>query len=112
MQPAGDAAAPAILAVMVLDALAPCGAEGRILGAGEDHGILARNDRLIAVAVERPGLHLALRQGAAGHPVMEGMAVVVALGADLPQHRFQFAGRQAVPGRVMEIAHSSISMPS
>ena len=89
MQPARDAAAPAIVAVMVLDALAPCGAEGRVLGAREDHGVLARNDRLVAVAIERPCLHFALRQRAAHHPVMVGMAVMVALGAHLPQHGFQ-----------------------
>ena len=112
MQPAGDAAAPAVLAVMVLDALAPGGAEGRILGMCEDHGILARDDRLIAVAVQRPGLHLGLRQRAAGHPVMERVAVVIALGTDLPQHGFELAAGQTVPGRVVEIAHNSISMPS
>ena len=62
MQPAGDAAAPAVVAVMVLDALAPGGAKGRVLGARQDHGVLARNDRLVAVAVQRPCLHLDLGQ--------------------------------------------------
>ena len=112
MQPARDAAAPAVVAVMVLDALAPGRAKGRVLGSGEDHGVLARNDRLVAVAVQRPCLHLGLRQRAAGHPVMEGVAVVVALGADLPQHGFQLRRGQAAFGRVMEVAHNSISMPS
>src|SRR5213075_2357580 len=56
--------------------------------------------------------HFGLRQGAAGHPVMEGMPIVIALGTDLPQHGLELAVGQATSGRVAEIAQNSISIPS
>ena len=65
MQPARDAAVPAVGAVMVLDALAPLARGTPDRRTRQDHGVLARDARLVAVAVERPGLHLALGQRAA-----------------------------------------------
>ena len=96
---------PSRVAVMVDDA------RGAIRGAAPDRRsarsgvrVLDRDHRLVIVAVERPGLHLRLRELAAMQQVMERMKVVVARRADGAQRRLQFA-------RLHEF-HSAISMLS
>src|SRR4051795_5678304 len=112
MEPASDAAIPAAGPVMILDALAPLRPERRIGRPGQDHRILARDHRLVAKAVERPGLHLALGQRAFRHAVVKGVAVVVALRADRAKHLLQPAPLQPAARGIEEIGHSAISMPS
>jgi hypothetical protein len=67
---------------MVHDAMDPVAPELAIMAAAHQGRVLARHGGLVAVAVERPGLHLALIQLSAMQQLMEGMLVVVALGAD------------------------------
>ena len=54
--------------------------------------ILARHAGLVAVAVERPGLHLALVELAAVQQLMERMQIVIARRPDVAQRRLQFLG--------------------
>ena len=49
---------------------------------------------LIAIAVERPGLHLSLVELAAMQQLMERVLVVIALGADRADRGLEFLGRQ------------------
>ena len=67
---------------MVLQALAPGGAEGVVFGTGEQRGVFARDIALVIVAIERPSLELAARQCALVHQRVERMLVVIALFAD------------------------------
>ena len=70
------------IAVVVEHAVHPLAAQLAVVHAAHQRGVLARHGRLVAVAVERPGLHLALVELAAVQQAMERMLVVVALGAD------------------------------
>src|SRR6202008_3233456 len=72
--------------------------------------VLDRNDVLVVVAIERPGLELAARQLALVHQLVERMAVVVALRADRPQACFECARRQQLVA--LKHGHSISSMPS
>ncbi len=81
-QPALDAALLAAVAVVVEQAMHPLAAQLAVVRAGHQRGVLARHRRLVAVAVERPRLHLALVELAAVQEAMERVLVVVALGAD------------------------------
>ena len=94
LNPFFDAAGARAVAIVIDDALAPGAAEGRIVAAREDDGVLDGNDALVVVAIERPGLQLAARQFAFVHQQVERMLVVVALGADGSQALFEFGGRQ------------------
>ena len=69
-------------------------------------GVLRRDTRLIIVAIERPGLDLAAVELAVAHQVMEGVLVVVALGANRAQLGFELLGREQRCG------HSLTSIPS
>jgi len=62
------------------------------MAAAHQGGVLARHGGLIAVAVERPGLHLALVEFAAVQQLMEGMLVVIALGANGAKLLLEFLG--------------------
>ncbi len=64
-----------------------------------------RDHGLVIVAVERPGLDLALGAFAAVQQLVERMQAVIAPRADVAQRGFQFVAR------VRQI-HSTISMPS
>ena len=59
-QPAFDAALLLAEPVMIVDAADPFAAQFAVVGARHQRGVLARHGVLIAIAVERPGLHLAL----------------------------------------------------
>ena len=96
---------PAV-AVVVEHAVHPFAPQLAVVHAAHQGGVLARHAGLVAVAVERPGLHLALVELAAVQQAMERVLVVVALGADLADGRLQL-------GRVViRRAHRRISMPS
>ena len=66
-------------AVVIENAMRPFAAQLAIVDAADEGGVLARHRRLVAVAVERPGLHLRLVELAAVQHVMKGMQVVIAL---------------------------------
>ena len=104
-EPALDAAFLAVAPVVIEHAVHPFAPQVAIVRPAHQGGVLARHGRLVAVAVERPGLHLAFVELAAVEEAMEGMLVVVALGANLTDGRFQ-------RGRAHGAAHSRISMPS
>ena len=80
------------LAVVIEHAVHPFAPQLAVERAAHQGGVLARHARLVAVAVERPGLHLALVELAAVQEAMEGVLVVVALGADRADGRFQLGG--------------------
>jgi hypothetical protein len=86
-------------AVVIVDARDPRAPEGRVLRLREDETILDGDARLVVVAVGDPRADLARRQRALVHARIEGMEVVVALGADAAQAR-------------LEVVHSASSSPS
>ena len=88
-QPALDAAFLLAVAVVIEHAMHPFAAQLAVVEAADEGGVLARHRRLVAVAVERPGLHLRLLELAAVQHVMERMLVVVALGADRADRRLE-----------------------
>src|SRR5262245_23202824 len=106
---------------MVLDAMPPFHADGAIAEARDHDRVLQRDRALIVVAVQRPGLHLALVELAAVQQPVEWMQAVIARRADLAQRRFQILWRVELDaladgegghsscGRHV---HSEISVPS
>src|SRR5690606_13013131 len=72
--------------------------------AAHQGGVLARHRSLVAVAVERPGLHLALVEPAGVEQAVERVLVVVALSADRADLLLELLGRHR--------AHRMTSMPS
>ena len=82
------------VAVMVDQAAAPFAAQVGRRQPREQRRVLPRDRGLVVVAVQRPGLDLALRQLPAMQQAMEGVEDVVALGADRAQRGFEFVGRQ------------------
>src|SRR5260370_4199688 len=95
---------------MINDALAPGTAKDRILAPGKDDCVFDRDDALVVVAVEGPGLKLAASQLAFVHQLVERVAVVVPFRPDRPQAGFQFGRRHEllIPDR----RHRVISIPS
>src|SRR5262249_790061 len=104
-QPPLDAALARRRAVVVDDAVDPFAAEGRILGARHQAGVLERNAALVVEAVEDPGLHLSLVQLAFVQQAVERMLAVIAIVADLAESALEFH-------RLQEFRHRRISMPS
>ncbi len=90
-EPALDAALLRTETVVVVDAMQPFAAELAVVRAAHQGGILARHAGLVTVAVERPGLHLALGELAAVQQLMERVLVVIALGADRADRRLEFS---------------------
>src|SRR5258708_3651657 len=97
LQPALDAAFGADIAVMVFDAVPPFQPRGAVAEARDHHRVLDRDGALVIIAVQRPGLHLALVQLAAVQEPVKRMQIVVAHRADVAEGGFQFFG--AVQGR-------------
>ena len=81
------------IAIVIDDPFAPSAAEGGVIVARKDDGVLDRNDALVVVAIERPGLQLRAGELAFVHQQMERMAMVVSLRADRAQVGFQFNRR-------------------
>ena len=121
LEPALDAALGADIAVMVLDAVAPFQPRGAVAEARDHHRVLDRDRALVIVAVQRPGLHLALVELAAVQQLMERMQAVIARRADMAQRRLQLLGaveRDVLADRERGHSsqgrgiHSTISVPS
>src|SRR5687767_12595447 len=89
---------------MVEDAMRPVAAEFAVVAAAQKRGVFARNRRLVAITVERPGLHLAFVQLPAMQELMKGMFIVIALGADGAKLLFQFLGAH-------DLGHGATSLP-
>ena len=83
------------LAVVIDQPRAPFAADRGIVAARDQARVLDRDHRLVIVAVERPGLDLALGAFAAVQELVERMQAVIAPRADVAQRRFQLVGRQA-----------------
>src|SRR5262249_52270052 len=104
LEPARDAAFALPASVMIDQTTAPFTARSPILAARDQARILDWDHRLVIVAIECPGLHLALGAGAAMQQFVERVQAVVTALADITQARFEFLRGQDV--------HSTISMPS
>src|SRR3954447_9082308 len=102
-QPAGDAAIIFRPAIVIDQARAPFAPYGGIIAARDQTGVLHRDHRLVIVAIERPGLHLAFGQLAAMQQPMKWMQVMIAPGADVAQRGLELLRRHD---------HSAISIPS
>ena len=83
------------LAVVIDQPRAPFAPDRRIVAARDQARVLDRDHRLVVVAVQRPGLDLALGAFAAVQQLMERMQAVIAPRADVAQRRFQLVGRHA-----------------
>src|SRR5215470_17532489 len=90
---------------MIEEPVHPFAPQLAVQRAAHQCGILARHRRLVAIAIERPRLHLALAQLASVQQVVKGVLVVVALGSDLADLSLELDRRH-------RLAHISISMPS
>src|SRR5689334_20841223 len=72
----------------------PGSPELAIMHAADERRVLAGHRRLVAVAVERPGLHLSLVELAAVQEVMERVKIMVTLRPDAADFSFDLARRQ------------------
>ena len=77
---------------MVENAVDPIAPDLAVVTAAHQRRVLPRHGGLIAIAVERPGLDLALVQLAAMQKGMKRMLVVIALGADGAELLLEFLG--------------------
>src|SRR3569623_1544585 len=78
---------------MIENAMGPLAAQFAIVGTADQRGVLPRNGRLIAVAVQRPGLDLPLIQLAPMEHVMKRVQVMIALRTHGPDCFFEFGRR-------------------
>src|SRR5580704_2149764 len=103
-QPARDAAFAVALAVVIDEPVAPFAPRRLILAAGDQACVLDRDHCLIIVAVERPGLDLALRAFAAVQQFVERMQPVITPRTDVAQRGFKLLRRHQL--------HNTTSRPS
>src|SRR5580704_13323016 len=103
-QPARNAAFALALAVVIGKAAPPFAARRLVVAARDQARVLDRDHGLVIVAVERPGLDLALAAFAAVQELVERMQPVITPRADVAQRRFQLL-------RCHQL-HSTISRPS
>ncbi len=93
LEPPLDAARIAVEAVVIEDPPHPDASQLPILQPTEERRVLARDRRLVAVAVQGPGLHLTAAEPASVEQRVERVLVVIALRADSPQPQFQIVAR-------------------
>src|SRR5580658_580846 len=101
LDPAQDSTLAPLVAVVIHNAFAPDAAERRIGRARKNDRVLDRNDRLIVIPIQRPGLQLSAAKLAFVHEQMKRMLMVITLLADLAQRRAQFLKRKL--GRVRRV---------
>ena len=91
-QPALDSAfvVRGCVSIVIDDALAPGAAKQRIGSARQDDRVLDRDDALVVVAVQSPGLQLSAAEAAFVHQQMKRMLVVIAFFADSAELGAQF----------------------
>ena len=98
MQPLRHSALSLPGAVVIDDALRPLAAQVRIDDPGHQRRVLDGDPALVVVAVERPRLDLPADERPVAHQGVERVLVVIALGPDPSQPRFQLlAGLRAPP---------------
>ncbi len=114
LEPLFDAAGFSAIAVVIDDALAPGETERRIFAAGEDSGVFDGNVFLIVVAIQRPGLELAASELAFVHQQVEGVLMVIALGADGVKAGDEFSFRESsgLSKKAVVVVITVISRPS
>src|SRR5664279_3424991 len=83
------------LAVVIDNAFPPDAAERRIRGTRKNDRVFDRNNRLVVITVQRPGLQLSAAEFAFVHEQVKRMFVVITLFADLAQRRTQFFERES-----------------
>src|SRR5271166_3299722 len=105
-KPARDPAAVCGLTVMVDEPAAPLAPQRRVVATRDQACVLHRDLRLVIVAVERPGLDLALAAFAAVQQRMEWMQAMVSPLPYVAQRQFEIIGRHQLA------LHSTISIPS
>src|SRR5258706_13000989 len=96
--PALDAALAGGVAVMIDHTLAPGAAENMVRTARENDGVFGRDDALIGVAVQRPGLQLPASELAFMHQEMKWMLLMVSVLSDGLELRAQLVGRNHASG--------------
>ena len=95
LEPTRDAAVTFALTIMIDQPRAPFAAHGGIFAARDQARVLDRDHRLIVVAIERPGLHLALAALAAMQQRVKRMQAVITPRADVAQRGFKLVRRKA-----------------
>ena len=108
-EPEREPALPFAIAVVIVDALDPHPAKGRILGLGKDDRVLDGNAALVIVPVLHPRLELFPGQLPLVHAHVEGMVVVVPLLALAGEPGDEVRAGERLPHRA---GHSVISIPS
>ena len=78
--------------VVIDHALRPLAAQLRVDDPGHERRVLDGDPALVVVAIERPGLELPASEAAFAHQHVEGVLVVVALGADREQAQLECLG--------------------
>ncbi len=104
LEPARDPALAFALAVVVDEAAAPFAARRLVLAARDQARVLDRDHGLVIVAIERPGLDLALAAFAAVQQRVKRMQPMITPRTDVAQAGFEFVGSHQI--------HNTISMPS
>src|ERR1700691_1798508 len=82
------------IAVVINHALSPYTTKLRAVASRENDGIFDRDDALVVIAIERPGLQLSAIQLSFMHHEVEGMPMVITLFAHLPQPGLQLLRRK------------------
>ena len=113
LYPALDAAFAGGVTIVIDHALAPGAAEDRVRTARQDDRIFDRDDALIVIAVQRPGLQLSAAELAFVHQQMKRMLVMIALlahGLELRAQLFELkaGARLATRRRLLQIELPSI----
>src|SRR4051794_12691716 len=104
LEPARDAAVVLALPIMIVQAAPPLAPDRAVFAARNQARILDWDQRLIIIAIECPGLHLALGAFATVQQPVKRMQAMIALRTDIAQLGFQLIGCHQL--------HSLISSPS
>jgi hypothetical protein len=68
---------------MINDPLSPRASKLCIVTAGQNDGVFDRNNALVVVTIQSPGLQLPARKAALMHQQVEGMPVMIPFAPDL-----------------------------
>src|SRR5215469_1547515 len=93
-QPTLNSTLTRAVAVVINDPLSPGAAKFRVGPARKNDRVFDRNDALVVIAVQGPGLQLPGSETSLMHPQVERVLMVIALRANRLQPRRKFAGSQ------------------
>ena len=99
------------MAVMIEDAMRPLAPQLPVGDARDQGGVLARHGGLVAVAVERPRLHLPLVELTAMQQRVERVQIVIAHRADGANLGFQLSWGQQAGHRLSSMPSKATSQP-